>query len=381
MIEPESYQHLKQEIVTRIEADRTLLDQLRAEIRPLRNEVRGIYPRTTTSISLVATDGGNNKLQFDPFLVQVVRIVDSNNDAYCLEAITPTTQVSSLSIRQFDKDGHPSTALGRLMDYLGVQELEQLSHMIHHNDDGTPTSPTWVQVYRDLVEWAILFSLVRYYDFGSDTLIIRDGLLRSKIFSGDLFARYLDGLAEGIDQQWQRRRRRIYLTGVAKHSQVLARYRLAMMLERVLTTNYSAYIEIPRDIEEKAYLWSEYAHGGDREIVGREGNKFVGGKMFFVKFGNRSRDPIWPIDIFLSQKDDAQQILGYMLEDALNGFPIPHYPLCLQKAHANAALADFDFDVMQNQIFDGIRAILGEEASVLDVFRLQETDLAQRRYE
>ncbi len=64
-----------------------------------------------------------------------------------------------------------------------------------------------------------------------------------------------------------------------------------------------------------------------------------------------------------------------------NGFPIPHYPLCLQKAHANAALVDFDFDVMQNQIFDGIRTILGEEAPVLDVFRLQETDPAQRRYE
>jgi hypothetical protein len=381
MIEPESYQRLKQEIVTRIEVDRTLLDQLRVEIRPLHSEVRRIYPRTTTSISLVATDGGNNMLQFDPFLVQVVRIVDSNNDEYCLEAITPTTKVSSLSSRQFDKDGNPSTALGRLMDYLGVRELEQLSHMIRYNDDGTPTSPAWVKAYRDLVEWAILFSLVRHYDFGSDTLIIRDGLLRSKTFSGDLFARYLDGLAEGIDQQWQRRRRRIYLTGVAKYSQVLARYRLAMMLENILTTNYPAYIEIPRDIEEKAYLWSEYARGNDREIEGHEGNKFVGGKMFFVKFGNGSRDPIWPIDIFLSQKDDAQQILGYMLEDALNGFPIPHYPLCLQKAHANAALVDFDFDIMQNHIFDGIRAILGEDAPLLDVFRLQETDPAQRRYE
>lgn len=381
MIEPKSYQRLKQEIVARIKMDRALLDQFRAEIHPLCDEVRRIYPRTTTSISLVATDDGNNKLQFDPFLVQVVRIVDSNNDEYCLEAITPTTKVSSLSIRQFDEAGDPLTPLGKLMDYLKVRELEQLSHMIRHNEDDTPTSPTWVQVYRDLVEWAILFSLVRHYDFGSDTLIIRDGLLRSKIFAGDLFARYLEGIEEGISLQWQRRRRKIYLTGVAKHSQVLSRYRLAMMLERVLTTNYPAYIEIPREIEEKAYLWSEYARGNDREIVGREGNKFVGGKMFFVKFGNRSLDPIWPIDIFLSQKDEAQPILGYMLADALNGFPIPHYPLCLQKAHANAALVDFDFDVMQDQIFDGIRAVLGDEAPILDVFRLQEIDLAQRRYE
>src|SRR5215467_11604635 len=99
MIEPESYQQLKQEIVSRIQADRALLEQLREEIRPLRNAVRRIQPRTATSISLVATDGGNNKLQFDPFLVQVVRVVDSNNDEYCLEAVTPSTRVTSLSAR------------------------------------------------------------------------------------------------------------------------------------------------------------------------------------------------------------------------------------------------------------------------------------------
>lgn len=381
MIEPESYHRLKQEIAERIEAERDVLDQLRAEIRPLRSAVRRIQPRTTTSISLVATDGGNNKLQFDPFLVQVVRIVDSSNNEYCLEAVTPSTKVASLSARQFNADGSPVTALGMLMDYVGVRNLEQLSHMIRHQEDGTPTSPTWVQVYRDLVEWAILFSLVRTGNYSTDTLIIRDGLLRSKVFAGELFARYLEGLQEGIEQQWRQRRRRIYLAGVAKHSQVLSRYRLAMMLERILTTNYPAYVEIPREIEEKAYLWSEYARGSDREITGREGNKFVGGKMFFVKFGSGSRDPIWPIDIYLPQKDEAQQILGGMLADALNGFPIPHYPLCLQKAHTNAALVDFDFDVLQNQIFDGIRTILGDEAPVLDVFRLQESDPAQRRYE
>src|SRR2546422_1523333 len=183
MIEPESYYHLRQEIVERIEVERDVLDGLRAEIRPLRSSVRRIQPRTATSISLVATDGGNNKLQFDPFLVQLVRIVDSSNNEYCLEVVTPSTKVAGLSARQFRSDGSPHTALGMLMDYLGVRELEQVSHMIRHQEDGTPTSPTWVQVYRDLVEWAILFSLVRTGNYSTDTLIIRDGLLRSKIFA------------------------------------------------------------------------------------------------------------------------------------------------------------------------------------------------------
>jgi hypothetical protein len=234
-------------------------------------------------------------------------------------------------------------------------------------------------VYRELVEWAVLFSILTK-DFGTDTLIICDGLLRSKIFAGDNFQRLLRGMKERIDQQWRRNRRRIYLAGVAKHSKVLVRYRLAMALEHVLRTDYPAYVEVPREIEEKAYVWSEFARGDDRADEGGEINKFVGGKMFLVKFGSHRRDPIWPIDIFTEQKEDAQVILGSMLADAINGFPVPHYPRCLQKAHENAALVDFDFDILQDYIYEGVRSTLGEHSQTLDVFELQDADPAQKRY-
>ena len=64
----------------------------------------------------------------------------------------------------------------------------------------------------------------------------------------------------------------------------------------------------------------------------------------------------------------------------VNGFPVPCYPQCLQRAHENAALVDFDFTVFQDYIFDGIREALGNESAALDVFRLQDADPAQRRY-
>lgn len=381
MIDPNSHKQLKEEIAERINADKALLEKLREEIRILKGNVRLIQPRGTTSISLVGTDGGNNKIQYDPFLVQLIRVVDSSNNEYCLEAITPTTIVSNLSAKQFNDDGTPRTPLGEMMSYLGVTELDQLSHMIRRNDDGRPTSTSWVQVYRELVEWAILFSIIRKKEFATDTLIVFDGLLRSKVFAKDLFIKYLKGIEEGIDFHRQKSRRKIFLVGMAKHSKVLTRYRLAMALEGILTTDYPTYVEIPRAIEVNAYVWSEYARGDDVETEEGEINKFVGGKMFFVKFGNRSRDHIWPVDIFLPQKSEAQAILGYLLADALDGFPIPFYPLCLQKAHENAALVDFDFDILQDQIFEGIRGILGNEAPVLDMARLQESDPAQRRYE
>jgi hypothetical protein len=381
VIDPQSLRELRAGIRGQVAGDRALLDQLRSEIRPLRHTTRRIQPRATTSISVVGTDGGNNKLQFDPFLVQLIRVVDSSNNEYCLDVISPTTDVRELSRRQFGNAGAPSTALGKMMAYLGVTELTKLSPMIRDNSGDRPVSPSWVQVYRELVEWAILFTILREKDFGTDTLIICDGLLRSKVFAGDLFTNsYLKALEEGIKTQFRRTKRKIFLAGLSKSSKVLDRYRLSMALEGVLTTDYPAFVEVPRDLEEKAYVWSEFARGDDRALDGGEVNKFVGGKMFFVKFGAGRRDPIWPVDIFLPQAIDAQMILGCMLADAINGFPVPFYPQCLQKAHENAALVDFDFDILQEEIFSGIRSVLDERGHELDVFRLRDADPAARRY-
>jgi len=379
MIDPESHQKLSEEISRRIIEDRGLLDDIRSEIRPLRDHVRRIHPRTATSISLVGTDGGNNKIEYDPFLIQLIRVVDSSNNEYCLEAVSTSSKIRELNTRHID-GGKAITALGELMEFLGIDSLHNISPMIKLNEGKDLASPSWVQVYREITEWAILFNIIRKKEFGSDTLIVFDGLLRSKVFSSDFFARLLSGIEEAIEEHRKKTRRRIYLVGLAKHSKVLSRYRLAMQLENVMNSPYPCFVEIPRDIEGKAYAWQEYARGDDIKMEGQEANKFVGGKMFFVKFGKSFHDPVWPVDIFVPQVAEAQATMGYLLADAENGFPVPFYPLCLQKAHENAALVDFDFDVLQDEIFEGIRKLLGENATILDMVRFQDSDPAQRRY-
>lgn len=378
MLDENSHRRLTEAIRDQVEADKSLLDQLRREVRPLRDGVRKIQPRETAAISIVATDGGNNQLRFDPFLVQLIRVVDSNENEYCLEALSPTQRLAELDDRQFNSDGSAATALGCMMQALGVKRLAQLSHMIRDDTEGRPRSPSWLQVYRELVEWAILYSVLRK-DFGSDTLIVFDGLLRSKVFAKEYFPDLRSLLWEEIERH-ARSRRRIYLVGMAKSSKVFTRYRLAMKLEGVLRTPFPAFVEIPRELEEAAYVWSEYARGDDRVAEGGEANKMVIGKMFFVKFGKRPTDPIWPVDVFAPQVRDVDRIVGYLLNDAINGFPVLLYPRSLQKAHESAALVNFDMDILQDRIFQSIRDALREGAGALDEFQLEDSNPGQARY-
>lgn len=379
MLDVSAIETLKRLMQESMEKDSMLLKDLQNEIRPLKNSTKRIFPRSTTSISLVGTDGGNNKLIFDPFIVQVIRVVDSSDNEYYMDVITPTTPIKDLNNKIISRDGNQYDSLADMMEYLEVKSLTDLSPMIHENPPGEPVNASWVQVYRELVEWATLFSILKNKDFGTDTLIVFDGLLRSKVFSGDLFLKLRKGIDDAIVAQYEKSHRNIYIVGVAKHSKVLERYQLAMFIEEVMTNSYPCYVEIPREVESKAYVWSEYARD-DALSIGGEENKYVGGKMYFVKFGSGKYDPIWPVDILLSQTKDAGSIIGYLLADAVDGFPVPFYPLCLQKAHQNAALVDFDMDIIQDQVFSAIRSTLGPQAPQLDSFLLIDKDPAQNRY-
>ncbi len=323
----------------------------------------------------MGTDGGNNNLKFDPFVVHVIRVVDSNDVEYYMDVITPTMPIESLD----NKIRGRNDALKRMMDYLGVSSITQLSPMIRFSKPGEPVSPSWVQVYRELVEWATLFSLIRDHDYASDTLIVFDGLLRSKVFAGTLFNQLKNGMDKIIREKEAKNHCKIYIAGVAKHSKVLDRYRLAMHIDRVMKTRFPCYGKVPRSLEEKAYIWSEYARDDNFDGKG-EVNKFVAGKMFLVKFGNKEDDPIWPVDIFLPQEKECDRILGNLLNDAMYGFPIPWYPMSLQKAHENSALVDFDMTIIQDEIMNSIRSALGDKSERFDHFLITDGDVSERRY-
>jgi hypothetical protein len=334
---------------------------------------------------LVASDGGNNKIQFDPFLLQIVRVVDSYGKRLCLDVVSPSTDTDELSARQFNKDGTPRTALGRLMKDLDKPELCKLSPAIHSGEKGrkNPDSvkPGWVLTYRDLCEWATLYERICYQMFPTDTLLVRDGLLRAKFFAEGSFMQMAQNIRDKIDEIRRKERRQVFLVGFAKHSQVLDRYRLAIGLESLFQPGEARYVRISREIEKQVYQWDEYARG--MEALGSPGEepKFVAGSMHLARFGIRKGDPIWPVDVFDPQLESAQEIFGYLLHDATSGFPVPHYPRCLQRAHEWAEVADFDAEILQDQIYEAVREILPDaQKELLDAQQLEYSDVAGRRY-
>ena len=103
--------------------------------------------------------------------------------------------------------------------------------------------------------------------------------------------------------------------------------------------------------------------------------------LFRSRFGKQSGDPIWAVDIFSQHSNNAAEIFGYLLSDAINGFPVPFYPLCLQKAHNYAQIVDFDLQIFQDEIFSAVRDLLpNEKQGIIDSMRLH-SDLSNRRYE
>jgi hypothetical protein len=243
-------------------------------------------------------------------------------------------------------------------------------------------SPAWVQTYRDICEWAVLYDILCYHDFATDTLIVRDGPLRSKLFAKEYFVTWRTKVEEAIEKIYRRDRRHVFLVGVFKHSKVYERYQLAMALEQIIPPGEPRYIRVPRDLEAKAYVWPEYARGA--EIEGgsiKEAPKFVAGDMFLVRFGSRSGDPIWAVDIFSKQSSKAQEIFGYLLADAIEGFPVPFYPRCLQNAHEHAEVVGFDYDILQDEIVKAIRNNLSDDQkTIIDALRFN-TDVSNKRYE
>jgi hypothetical protein len=351
------------------------LNDLREAVRGLPRPVR-IQPRSITAVSLMGTDMGHNQQGIDPFLTQFMRVVDSNDQEHAVEVVSAQESLDELWNRheRIDSNGK-TTALKALMNALHLERPEDFKKLspVFKEQDPLKRPPSWLQVYRHITEWAVLYQLLQS-DFASDTAFVWDGSFRTKVFPRDTFLEIGALIDAAIARQLSERGRKYYLAGLVKTSRVLEKFRLAMALEGMMRQSYPCYVELTGELILKAIEWIEYLSERERataNVAQTTKDIFSFGQMYFVKFGSRPNDPIWLADIWQSQAGSAQQIFGYLLNDAQDGFPTALFPQCLQRARKYAELVDVDADIFNIEFGKQLRAALDQQSDIIDELELQ----------
>lgn len=337
------------------------LQKFREYARRLKNGIKPIRKYSVNAVSFVSSDGGDNRLHFNPAVIELVRVVDSKGNQCALDAIAGNSKASDFNERVKTGNTLLVEPLKKLCDDLQVDVLG-LSYLLKGIEEPGKSTGA-VRVYRDIVEWAVLYDLMKYREWGSDTIIVREGLLRTKSFKLTVFPK-LDQLIRQAHQAHKNKLISVSMVGVAKQSAVLSRLAMALELEGTFNKSYPCYVQVPSDIEEDCYnfdrTWLETYETSQPDENGSYRYQSMG-TLFLVKFGDRPFDPVWPVDIAAWQIDEAEKIIGQLTEDAQPGFPIPDFPMCVQKAHDYAKVNGLEMDVLQDILFEGITKDLTPE--------------------
>ncbi len=376
----ENFEEIRKRVMSAYETEEPVIEKFREYARRLKNGITMIRPYSVNAVSFVSSDGGDNRLYFNPGVIELVRVVDSRGNQCALDAIAGNAESKSLNER--GKDGNPLMVqpLKKLCNDLGI-EVTGLSYLL--GGLGKPGKSTGaIRTYRDIVEWAVLYELL-YKEWGSDTIIVREGLLRTKSFRRDIFPRIDQAIREACANH-KKKNVNVSMVGVAKQSAVLSRLAVALELEETLHKPYPCYVAVPKDIEEECYnfdrTWLDTLETGEPNEDGEHLYQSMG-RLYLVKFGDRPFDPVWPVDIAEWEINDVPRIMGQLLNDAQPGFPIPDFPQCVQKAHDFAKVGGIEIAVLQDILFNGMVQNLTpqEREKILRIRHLGE-NLTNRRY-
>ena len=376
-------QELRAKVEAAYQADDPVLEKFRGYARRLRDNIKPLRTYSVNAVSFVSADGGDSRLIFNPAVVELVRVVDSRGNQCALDAIASTANLQDLEERARPGASKAVGPLQRLCSDLG-RSLSALSYLIR--SIGTPGKSTGaIRCYRDIVEWAVLYDLITNHSlqWGGDTILVRDGLLRTKSFTREVFPEIDTKLRAAIAAHTQRNVT-LSLVGVAKQSAVMGRLAVSLEIEATFHKDFPCYVQVDKDIEEDCYnfdrTWLETYETTVPEDDGRRLYQSLG-RMFLVKFGDRALDPVWPVDIAEWQVPQASKILGQLTVDAQQGFPIPDYPMCIQRAHEFAKLTGLEIEVLQDLLFHGVcKNLNSEEAERVLRMKYLGRSLATLRY-
>ncbi len=346
------YNDLKTKMAEAVEKEAAQVEELRKEVRKL--TVRRLNHRPCKAIAPLATDGGENRLTFEPLNLEIIRVVDSEGQDLVQEVIAISEDDSV-----FRDLTERLPVMQSFLQSLGI-EFEELSYLLgsRKSQDVERVSDNRgrVRAFRDIVEWAVLLDIASK-DWPVNVLLLRDGLLRTKTLKRETFPKLDRAFRSIFEDQLISGKRNVFLLGVAKTSAVLSKLSLAMLLEHTFDRNFPCYTEVPKELEAKCYnfdrTWLETAS----DIVKSQEQRYQSfGRLHLLKLGVSPDAPILPVDVPVwLPSSRKQEILEYLVNDSLDTFPVLGYPSALQRAHDHAVLTGLEMTVLGDLMTDALQ--------------------------
>lgn len=347
------YNDLESKMAEAVEKEAAQVEELRQEVRRL--TVKKLNYRPCKTIAPLATDGGENRLTFEPLNLEIIRVVDSEGQDLVQEVIAISEDDSVF--RELSKR---LPVMQRFLKSLGI-EFEALSYLLgskkSRDVERVSDNRGRVRAFRDILEWAVLLDLASK-DWPVNVLLLRDGLLRTKTLKRETFPKLDSAFRSIFENQSAHGRRRVFLLGVAKTSAVLSKLSLAMLLEHTFDRDYPCFAEVPRALEAKCYnfdrTWLETASDSVESSEQQRYQSF--GRLHLLKLGASFDAPILPVDVPVWLPSfRKQEVLEYLVNDALETFPVLGYPSALQRAHDHAVLTGLEMTVLGDLMTDALQ--------------------------
>jgi hypothetical protein len=264
----------------------------------------------------ISVDASNVPVETDVVDAVVIRCSDSNGGLPYYQGLVPTDGPVSAIEDFLDSLFGTVPVLLNLLNRMKASSWRKIA------DFGVAQARTDIDRFvMEMLEWGTLVTLA---EKSSQTILLKDGLLRSKAFKPQ--GGYLDNLRMFFEQNADEKGN--FFIGIAKESAVLEKYKVLLKFVKGFSENRAFYLKIPQDLLQDTYGWRYL----DADIVW--------GDLYFVRTQAHSQGRVMTVEIpsFLEKRlDEILRILADFrlrsLPDRFRGLPDP-----VASAHENTTL-------------------------------------------
>jgi len=334
-----------------IEIQKKKLRELREQVRKLvfkKIDIAGNY----ASITYKAFDGGKMGIRFNPFEINVVDVADSNGKRKVrfvvpeISGYSDDDKVLEDVLDELDK----IPEIMKLVGLLNQKSIRDISHLLKDSNN-----------LMEIAEWACIFDRLTA-DNQEPIIIMKDGLLRTKVIRADKERNYIKELRDIVKQKKEYAK----LVGVAKASAVISLLSTALFLERTIPSNSIGYVKVPLELELRAYQWTgrgRIDHTSTKPLY------YAFGELYIAKLAKNSNLLVTieiPKDLetgrAIYSQEEVHEILSYLAKDSKTCYPVIGYPQTIMRAHETAVRLGFPASLLRDELRDKILENLDKDA-------------------